>query len=128
MSTLSVLAVAAGAASAPAAQGPAASPGAGLFQTVAFAGAIFAVLYFLILRPQRKKDQQRKEMLSKVERGQRVVTIGGIYGEVQTVKEEYCILLVDGERGTTLKLRRSAIHEILPQESEEEGKRYAGPK
>ena len=87
-----------------------------------FLAVIFGIMYCLILRPQKKKEQQRKEMLSKVERGNRVVTIGGLYGEVQTVKEEFVILLVDPERGTTLKFRRSAVHEILPQGSVEEEK------
>lgn len=118
-----MLAIAEGASFAQVTPAPAPSAGFEMIKTLLFAGAIFAVLYFLILRPQRKKDQQRKEMLSKVQRGQRVVTIGGIYGEVQTLKEEYCILLVDAERGVTLKLRRSAIHEILPQDSGEEEKK-----
>ncbi len=77
--------------------------------------AIFAIIYFMMIRPQKKKEQQRKEMLNKLERGAEVVTIGGLFGEVESVspKEEYVILLVDRERGTTLKFRRGAIHEIL---------------
>jgi preprotein translocase subunit YajC len=73
----------------------------------------------MMIRPQKKKEQQRKEMLNKLERGAEVVTIGGLFGEVQAVdtKEEYVILLVDRERGTTLKFRRGAIHEILTQGS-----------
>ena len=81
--------------------------------------AIFAILYFMMIRPQKKKEKERKEMLSKIERGDEVVTIGGLFGEVESVhsKEEYVILLVDRERGATLKFRRSAINEILPKDS-----------
>ena len=81
--------------------------------------AIFAIIYFMMIRPQKKKDQQRKEMLNKLQRGAEVVTIGGVFGEVESVspKEDYVILLVDRERGTTLKFRRGAIHEILTQDS-----------
>ncbi len=81
--------------------------------------AIFAIIYFMMIRPQKKKEQQRKEMLNKLERGAEVVTIGGVFGEVESVnsKEDYVILLVDRERGTTLKYRRAAIHEILAQGS-----------
>ena len=77
--------------------------------------AIFAIIYFMMIRPQKKKEQQRKEMLNKLERGAEVVTIGGLFGEVESVnvKEEYVILLVDRERGTTLKFRRGAIQDIL---------------
>ena len=104
------------------------SGGGSMLGTLIFAAAVFGILYFLILRPQKKKDQQRRDMLSKVEPGQNVVTIGGIYGEVKTVKDEYCILLVDPERGGTLKMRRSAVHEILAPDSGEDGKQHAGPK
>ena len=53
------------------------------------------------------------------DRGDQVVKIGGLFGEVDSVnfKEEYVILLVDSERGTTLKFRRGAIHEILTKDS-----------
>ncbi len=81
--------------------------------------AIFAIIYFMMIRPQKKKEKQRKEMLNQLERGAEVVTIGGLFGEVESVnsKEEYVIVLVDRERGTTLKFRRGAIHEILTQGS-----------
>jgi preprotein translocase subunit YajC len=79
--------------------------------------AIFAIFYFLMIRPQKKKEQQRKNMLNKIEKGDHVVTIGGLHGEVESVKEDYVILLVDRENGHTLKFRRSAIQEILAKDS-----------
>jgi len=118
--TMPILAQAAGTASAP--SGPAGGSPLGGFGGASFfiwIIAIFAIIYFMMIRPQKKKEQQRKEMLNKLERGAEVVTIGGLFGEVQAVdtKEEYVILLVDRERGTTLKFRRGAIHEILTQGS-----------
>ena len=80
---------------------------------------IFAVLYFLMVRPQKKKGQQRKAMLKQVERGNRIVTIGGIHGEIASVKENTVILLVDRESGATLKMSRSAIHRILSDDADE---------
>ena len=68
-------------------------PGGG-YESIIFIVLIVVVLYFLILRPQKKKEKEHREMLSKVQRGDRVVTIGGVYGAVETVKEEYVILLV----------------------------------
>ena len=88
------------------------------YESLIFIVGIFAVLYFLILRPQKKKERQRKGMLSKVRRGDRVVTIGGIHGEVLNVKESEIILLVDSESGSTLKMTRSAVHRILGTDSE----------
>jgi preprotein translocase subunit YajC len=79
--------------------------------------AIFAIFYFLMIRPQKKKEQQHKAMLNSVQKGDHVVTIGGLHGEVESVKDDYLILLVDRENGHTLKFRRSAINEILPRDS-----------
>jgi len=96
------------------------STGAQLIQTLFFLGAIFAIAWFLILRPQKKKDQERREMLSRIQKGDRVVTIGGIHGEVAAVKDKYVILIVDAERGTTLKMSRAAVHNIVTDTSSEE--------
>jgi preprotein translocase subunit YajC len=119
-----MLAQTAGAASG--AGAPSGGGGLGGFSFLIWIIIIFAIIYLMMIRPQRKKEQQRKEMLSKVERGDQVVTIGGVFGEVESVnsKEDYVILLVDRERGTTLKFRRGAIHEILTKDSgSAEGKR-----
>ena len=90
------------------------------YQSLIFIVLIFAVLYFFILRPQKKKDSQRKEMLAQIRRGDRVLTISGIHGEVVSVRETEIILLVDTESGTTLKLTRSAVHRVLTGDSEDE--------
>jgi len=91
----------------------------GGYEGIIFIVLIFAVLYFLMIRPQKKKEQQRKAMLKQVERGNRIVTIGGINGEVVSVKEDTVIILVDRESGATLKMGRSAIHRILSDDSDE---------
>jgi len=112
--TMPILAEAAGTSSAPAGSAPGFSP----ISILCILG-IVAVFYFMILRPQKKKEQQHKDMLSKLERGDQVVTIGGLYGEIESVspKEDYVILLVDRERGTTLKFRRAAIQAVVTKDS-----------
>lgn len=101
-------------------EAPAAPPGMSLLMGVVWIALIAAVFYFLVMRPQKKKDQERKAMLDKVQKGDRVMTIGGIYGEIVTVKENYVLLLVDKERGTTLKFGRSAINNVVTPESAEQ--------
>ena len=112
--TLPILAEAAGTSSAPTGGGPGISP----VSIICILG-IVAVFYFMIFRPEKKRKQQHSDMLNKLERGDQVVTIGGLYGEVQTVspKEDYVILLVDRERGTTLKFRRAAIQAVVTKDS-----------
>ena len=86
-------------------------------------GLGLAVVYFLMLRPQKKQKQQREEMLSKVARGDRVMTIGGMHGEVAQVKEKYVILIVDRDKDVRVKLSRSAIDRIIvPEAAQEEEK------
>jgi preprotein translocase subunit YajC len=101
------------------AQNPPSSPN--IFPLV-FLVLIVVVFYFMISRPQKKKDKERREMISRVGKGDKVITVGGLYGEVETAKDDYVILLVDPERGTTLKMRRSAVHEVVAPESVAEDK------
>ena len=49
---------------------------------------MFAVFYFLLIRPQRKKDKKVKDMLAALKPGDRICTIGGIYGTISSIKDE----------------------------------------
>jgi len=69
--------------------------------------AIFAIFYFLIIRPQSKKQKETQRMLSELKKGDRVVTIGGIHGVIQSIKETSVILKVDED--CKIELLRSAI-------------------
>jgi preprotein translocase subunit YajC len=75
---------------------------------------IFAVFYFLIIRPQQKRDKERKKMLSELKEGSRILTIGGIYGRILSIKDDVIVLDV-GEK-IKLKVTRSAIGSILSDE------------
>ena len=100
-----------------AAPGPGGTPIWVFFFYIAVVGGIF---YFLLMRPQKKKDQERKAMLAKLQKGDRVLTIGGIFGEVVVVKEDYVLVQVDKERGVVLKLSRTAINNVVTPESAEQ--------
>ncbi len=94
--------------------------GGGWMETLFFFGLIFVVFYFLILRPQKKREQQRRALLERVKKGDKVRTIGGVYGEVTSVKEKFVLVCIDKQSGTTVKLNRAAIHAILGDEGEED--------
>jgi len=83
---------------------------------------LIGVVYFLMIRPEKKKAQARKEMLDKVRPGNQVVTIGGIHGEVVSVKDDHVIILVDRDKDLTLKLTRSAVNAVLSGDSDTEDK------
>ena len=72
---------------------------------------IFVVFYFFMIRPQKKKDKQVKEMLANLKKGDRVCTIGGIYGTISNIKDDTIALSV-GKDHTELIFARWAIRNV----------------
>ena len=72
---------------------------------------IFVVFYFMLIRPQRKKDKQVKEMLDNLKKGDRVCTIGGIYGTIISVKDDTFTLAV-GNQNMNMVVARWAIRSV----------------
>ena len=72
--------------------------------------AIIAIFYFLIIRPQNKKQKETKKMLEALKKGDRVVTIGGIHGTIQTVREQSVVVRVDDN--TKIEFSRSAVSSV----------------
>ncbi len=91
------------------AEGAQGSPANSLMTFLPFI-AIIAIFYFLIIRPQNKKQKETQKMLSALKKGDRVVTIGGIHGTIQNVKEQSVIVKVD--ENTKIEFSRSAISSI----------------
>ena len=84
--------------------------------------AIIGIFYFLIIRPQSKKQKETQKMLSALKKGDKIVTIGGIHGVIQTVRENSVIVKVD--ESTKLEFSRSAISSIVsPGKDEKEEKK-----
>ena len=72
---------------------------------------MIAMLYFLILRPQKKQQKERDAMLSAVKKGDRVVTIGGIHGIVRNIKEDRITLEIASE--VYVHFAKSAVGQVL---------------
>ena len=69
--------------------------------------AIFAVFYFLMIRPQRTQQRKRREMLNAIKRGDRVVTVGGIHATFAEIKED--LLTLDLAPNVRVKADRGAV-------------------
>ena len=69
------------------------------------------IFYFLLYRPQKKQQKQRNELLNSLKKGQKAVTIGGIYGEITSVSEDFVTLQIPEK--TQIKLTRSGIARVL---------------
>jgi len=89
----------------------AASGTASLISTVVMMVLMVVVFYFFLIRPQRKKDKAVKAMLDALKVGDRVCTIGGIYGTVTGLKEDQVIIAV-GTQKTTMHMARWAIRSV----------------
>lgn len=65
---------------------------------------IFAIMYFMMIRPQQKRQKKVQEERSKLDKGSKVVTQGGIVGKVREVKDNYFVIeIADGVKITVLK-------------------------
>ena len=72
---------------------------------------MFVIFYFLLIRPQQKKQKEHAEMAKNLKKGDRVVTMGGIIGTVHTLQDDYLVIRV-GDQETKLEVLRSAIQEV----------------
>jgi len=88
-----------------------ASAGAGMSSTLIMLVAMIAIFYFLLIRPQKKRDKEAKEMMASLKKGDKIVTIGGIRGTVSAVKETTVVVKVDSD--TRIEFNKSAISQVL---------------
>ena len=81
-------------------------------------GLIIVIFYFLIIRPQKKKQKETQNMLSTLRPGDKVVTAGGIRGTVKHVKENTVTIKVDSN--TTIEFNKSAVSSVLERKESKE--------
>lgn len=70
--------------------------------------AIVVVFYFFMIRPQMKKAKEQKKYIEALKKGDKILTIGGIYGKVVEVKEDATIIM-EVEDGSKMKIAKSAV-------------------
>ncbi len=92
-------------------------PMAGCYGQLPLILGVIAIFYFLAIRPQQKQEKARKEMLSKVQTGDQVVTTGGIHGKISSVTERTVVLTV--ARDVKMTFDRGHIARVLRDEEEE---------
>ena len=102
-----------------AADGAPAEPGPQLFQLLIPVAAAIALYYFMILRPERRKQQGQRSRLESLKKNDRVVTIGGIYGVVMNVQRDTDEVTLKIDEATNAKMRVTfgAIARVIGDES-----------
>ena len=88
--------------------------GAGGFSGLFMMLAIFAIFYFILIRPQQKKMKDHKKMIEELKKGDRIVTAGGIYGVVEGVTPN--TLTVKIAEGVKVKITRSSVGAVVTEE------------
>ena len=79
---------------------------------------VFVIFYFLLIRPQNKKQKETEKMIAALKKGDKVVTIGGIHGVISSTKENTVIVKVDDN--TKIEFNRSAIASLVTEKTEKE--------
>jgi len=85
--------------------------GGSLMSTLIMFGAIFLIFYFMIIRPQQKRAKEREKMLSAMDKGDKVVTSGGLHGTIAGLDDKTVLLQVADN--VKMKFERSAIASII---------------
>lgn len=101
---------------------PAAAPKQSILASILPFALMFGILYFLIIRPQRKKQKEMQEMIDSVQINDRVATSAGIIGKIVNIKSDknIVVLRVDDTTGTKIEFQKSAIAGVIKNEKKAE--------
>lgn len=84
---------------------------------------IVGIMWFLLIRPNQKRDKKRREMLSALSKGDRVVTMGGVMGTIVGLNEKSVVLKVSDEPAMKMEFVRSSISQVSSDEDDEKSKK-----
>jgi len=126
--TYTLIAEEAAPAPAPGAEGQAKPPTSD-YSMFILLGLLFVVFYVLLIRPQQKKERERKnqreEMLKNLTKSEHVVTIGGVHGIVASVTETEVVLKVDEKNDIRVRFAREAISKVVTADDEEAARKLS---
>jgi preprotein translocase subunit YajC len=94
------------------AQAQGGQPAGGEFFQLGFLVVLFAIFYFIAIRPQRKRQKEHQQMVSALQKGDEVITSSGILGKITALDEHYIQLNVAS--GVDMKIQRVYVNAVLP--------------
>lgn len=87
---------------------------ASLVQPIIMMVVLFALMYFMLIRPQKKRDKLTRQMLSELVVGDKIVTIGGIIGKITALKDDEIVIETgSAAEKSCVKFQRSSVKEVL---------------
>lgn len=82
-----------------------------MVQTLIMFGTMAFIFYFMIYRPQKKRQKERAELLGKMDKGDKVITTGGMHGVISAIEDS--TVLVQVAEGTKIRFEKSAVTTIV---------------
>ncbi len=86
---------------------PETTEGGGDWTWIILLGVFFVFMYFILIRPQRKRQKEHQQLVAELRRGDKVITAGGIYGVIESTGEDSVVIKV--ESGITMRVARSSV-------------------
>jgi preprotein translocase subunit YajC len=93
---------------------PAQDMGNPIFQTILMILMIFAVFYFLLIRPQQRQQKEHEQRINALSKGDRIVTAGGIFGTIIGMKDDIAVVKI--AENTKIEIQKSSISRIIGKE------------
>ncbi len=81
--------------------------GTSIWTMLIFVVLLFGLMYFVMIRPQRKRQKEHHHLIEELQRGDRVVTAGGIYGTIESISEDSVTIKV--ESGATMRVAKGSV-------------------
>ena len=75
-------------------------------------GSIILIFYFMIYRPQRKRQKEREGLISKMEKGDKVILSGGMHGTISTIEDTTVLISVSDT--TKIRFEKSSVNSVIP--------------
>lgn len=98
---------------------PEATPAKGIGSMLPFFILMFGVFYFLLIRPNQKRERAKRELLAALAKGDKVITNGGICGTIVGLNDKTVVLKVNDDPATKIEFLRPAITQVVSEESDE---------
>ncbi|MFN0060181.1 MAG: preprotein translocase subunit YajC [Planctomycetota bacterium] len=102
----------------PDASGAAEPGGWGLQQLVVTFGLMYAVVYFLLIRPQKRQQKEHQKLLEALKKNDQVQTAAGFFGKVVSIEKDQVIIKIDESSNTRMRILRSSIVAVLSAEQQ----------
>ena len=93
------------------------TPAGGGFEMLIMLGIFGVIFYFMIYRPQAKRQKEQKNLMSSLSKGDEVLTVGGVVGKITKISDANDYIVISVSEGTNLTIKRDYISAVLPKGS-----------